>query len=131
MNQPPTTSPTTTAASAPTGVTFDITDLDDGQHVYAAFTVTDHYGTGLKSGYELSAQEDTVSILKLAATRYPDAVYYHVAGYRTGTDDYGNTARRAVLSVGYARATVERINFKNVEPVSIWRIRDNGPGMLG
>lgn len=115
----------TATNTVPATTLFDTEDLDDGQHVYATFTVVDHHGD-----FRYSAQIDTIAILKLAKSRYPAAAVYHIIGYRDLTDDYGNKRHVPVLNAGYDRSTVDQINFAGILPETVWNIRDNGGGPL-
>ncbi|WP_158087268.1 hypothetical protein [Mycobacterium aquaticum] len=41
-------------------------------------------------------------------------------------DDYGNTSNPVILNVDYDAATLDKINFDNVNSKKIWEIRDGG-----
>ncbi|MCG7610322.1 hypothetical protein [Mycobacterium sp. CnD-18-1] len=119
----------TSTAAAPAGpppsATFDVVDLTAGTQVQSGFDITDRYGIGARA----SAQRDTIEILRHFKTAYPDATQILITGYFPVKDEYGNTNDRAVLNVAYDRATVEKINFEEIDPYGIWDIRDGGGGM--
>ncbi len=111
----------------PPSAKFDAYDMPNGQRVEVSFDVTE------RNGYDarLSAQRDTIAILRQTASSYPSANIVLVSGYGTVKDRYGNTGRREILSTVYHGDTIARINFADIEPGDIWDIKDGGLGYVG
>lgn len=107
----------------PADATFHTEQGPNGEIVFAEFTVHDNFTAGLR---RTGAQTDTLEILEYAHTHYPAAARVWVQGRFPLTDDYGNTRDGAVLNVGYDRATLDRINWENMDYTKIWDIADAG-----
>ncbi|ORA22039.1 hypothetical protein BST13_36740 [Mycobacterium aquaticum] len=65
-------------------------------------------------------------MLKWAHETYPQAFNVVVQGRFPMQDDYGNTSNPVILNVDYDAATLDKINFDNVNSKKIWEIRDGG-----
>lgn len=65
-----------------------------------------------------------MKILQYAYSTYPSASEVVVEGYYQFTDAYGNSKDETILSVSYTRATLSKINFRGVQPETIWEIAD-------
>ncbi|MGB0970325.1 MAG: hypothetical protein ACPGVG_05100 [Mycobacterium sp.] len=122
--------PTTTGAQQsvapdspqpPAGVEFDVLPGPGGDSVFAEFDVSQNPSTGTIRSV---AQDETVAILKYARDHYPEANKVFVGGWVPATD--GSIEERQVLDAEYERATLETINFDQIDPATIWEIRDGG-----
>lgn len=116
---PPEASPAPSAP--PAGVEFDVLPGDGGDSVFAEFDVSQNVATGTVRSV---AQDETVTILKYARDAYPDASKVFVLGWFPPAA--GSSEERQVLDAEYGRATLEKINFDQVDPTQIWEIRDGG-----
>jgi|GEM_PF-6092362 len=105
----------------PAGVEFDVLPGAGGDSVFAEFDVSQNVTTGTIRSV---AQAETVAILKYARDTYPDASKVFVGGWVPAAD--GSVEERQVLNAEYERATLEKINFDQIDPATIWEIRDGG-----
>ncbi len=116
---PPEASPN--SSKPPAGVEFDVLPGAGGDSVFALFDVSENVATGTVRSV---AQDETVTILKYARDAYPDASKIFVTGWLPPAD--GSIEERQVLDAEYERATLEKINFDQIDPAQIWEIRDGG-----
>lgn len=109
------------ALQPPAGVDFDVPD-ESGNSVFASFNVSENdvaEGTARRG-----AQEETVAILEYARGAYPGASKIFVMGWLPPAE--GSDEDRQVLDAEYERATLEKINFAQIDPSQIWDMRDGG-----
>lgn len=96
---------------------------DPASKVDVTFNVEERYNYSQRN----SAQRDTVAILRKAKSDFPGRPVL-VNGVAPVTDSYGNTAPRTILLAFYEPATINRINFAEINPAGIWDIKDGGAG---
>ncbi len=116
---PPEASPD--SPKPPAGVEFDVLPGAGGDSVFAEFDVSENVVTGT---VRTLAQDETVAILKYARGTYPDASKIFVLGWLPPAE--GSIEERQVLDAEYRRATLEKMNFDQIDPAQIWELRDGG-----
>lgn len=105
----------------PAGVEFDVLPGDGGDSVFAEFDVSENVVAGTVRSV---AQDETVAILKYARGTYPDASKIFVLGWLPPAE--GSIEERQVLDAEYGRATLEKMNFDQIDSAQIWELRDGG-----
>lgn len=113
--------PSPESSTPPAGVDFDVLPGAGGDSVFAEFDVSD---SSAAETMRSSAQSETVAILKYARDAYPDAAKIFVGAWLPPAE--GSVEERQVLDAEYDRATLEKINFDQIDPATIWDIRDGG-----
>ena len=123
QSAPPDASPDSSPDSSkpPAGVDFEVIPGAGGDSVFAEFDVSQDVTTGTIRSV---AQDETVAILKYARDAYPEAAKVFVGGWIPPAD--GSVEERQVFNAEYERATLDKINFDQIDPATIWEIRDGG-----
>ena len=108
------------SSKQPAGVDFMPGEGDDGDSVFASFSVSEE--DVAKGTARSAAQEETVTILKYARDAYPDASKIFVLGWLPPAE--GSLEDREVLDAEYQRVTLDKMNFDQIDPAQIWRMSD-------
>jgi len=98
----------------------DEVTLDTGQ-VYVFWAINDNLSS---SWVARGAMLDMVAILKAVDETGIDFETINVAGSFSMVDAYGNVHEQVVVSLGYSKATVNRINWDNFVTDNIYLIAD-------
>lgn len=114
------TEPSPDSSGPPAGVDFEVLPGDGGDSVFAEFSVSESDVTkGTARGI---AQDETVAILEYARVAYPDAAKVFVGGWLPPVQ--GSDEGRQVLDAEYQRATLEKMNFDEIDSAQIWEMSD-------
>lgn len=87
-----------------------------------------HYdaSTLASNNLEGDAKRETVMVLNVAHTTFPNAPEVTVVVEGNMCDEYGNCSRKPAARWIYYQSTLNRINYDNVDPDNIWNLADGG-----
>lgn len=99
------------------------TQGETGDIIFVTFNISDNFTNNMISG---GAKTSTLDVLQELSESDIDYERIFIQGHFPMGDEYGNVEDSMVLNAGYDAATVEQINFDNMNRDNIWNIRDAG-----